>query len=113
MKIKMNDVFETQFAFNIFKDRYSFGGTETWKELSERVVESVCGRYMSQTDKNILKNFIYNRQFIPAGRYLYAAGRESHMIKNCFALRAEDTREGWGELLKKITITSMLGGGCA
>lgn len=107
------DVFGTKFAFDIFKDRYSFGGTETWRELSDRTVESVCGQFMSQSEKNTLKEFIYHRQFIPAGRYLYAAGRESHMIKNCYAFRAEDTREGWGDLLKKITITSMLGGGCA
>jgi ribonucleoside-diphosphate reductase alpha chain len=107
------DVFDTQFAYNIFKDRYSFGGKETWKELCERVVESVCGNYLSQEDKNIIKQYIYERKFIPAGRYLYAAGRETHNIKNCFAFRAEDSREGWAELLKKITITTMLGGGCA
>jgi len=106
------DVFETSFAYNIFKDRYSFGGTETWKELCERVVESVCGNYLSQEDKNIIKQYMYERKFIPAGRYLYGAGRESHMVKNCFLFRAHDSREGWADLLKKITITTMLGGGC-
>jgi ribonucleoside-diphosphate reductase alpha chain len=106
------DIFESSFAYNIFKDRYSFGGTETWKELCERVVESVCGNYLSSDDKNIIKQYILERKFIPAGRYLYASGRQLHMVKNCFLFRAEDTREAWGELLKKIAITSMLGGGC-
>lgn len=106
------DVFGTNYANNIFLDRYSFEGNERWIDLCERVVESVCGSYLGQEDKDILKKYIYDRKFIPAGRYLYAAGREAHAIKNCFAFRAEDSREGWADLLKKITITSMLGGGC-
>lgn len=106
------DVFETNYAYNIFKKRYSLGGTETWKDLCERVIEAVCGSYLSSEDKQLIKEYMYSRKFIPAGRYLYGAGRESHMVKNCYAFRAEDSREGWADLLKKICITSMLGGGC-
>jgi ribonucleoside-diphosphate reductase alpha chain len=109
---KTTDVFETQFAYNIFKDRYSFGGKESWKELSERVVESVCGSYLPQNDKDIIKKYVYELKFIPAGRYLYAAGREAHMVKNCYGFRVDDNRESWADLLYKTTITSMLGGGC-
>jgi hypothetical protein len=51
------------------------------------------------------------RKFIPGGRYLYASGRAKHQVNNCFLFRAEDSREGWADLMSKITSSLMLGGG--
>lgn len=107
----MSDVFTNSLAENIFKQRYSMDGQETWEDTCHRVVESVCGQYMNNEDKNDLLQIMIDRKFIPAGRYLYSAGRPYHMICNCFAFKAEDTREGWGDLLNKTAVTSMSGGG--
>lgn len=106
------DIFKTEYAQNIFLNRYSMNGQESWENMCKRVVYNVAGQYLSSEDCNIIYEYMKQRKFIPAGRYLYASGRPFHMIKNCFSFRAKDTREGWGKLLQDIAITSMSGGGC-
>ena len=51
------------------------------------------------------------RKFIPGGRYLYSAGRPFHQVNNCFLFRAEDSREGWADIMYKATSALMTGGG--
>jgi ribonucleoside-diphosphate reductase alpha chain len=51
------------------------------------------------------------RKFIPAGRYLYAAGRDFHQTSNCMSLSVEDSREGWSNLLWKASMALMTGAG--
>ena len=105
------------FAQEIMENYYSWdvgGRKETWEEIAERVVEnvlSVVGDKVDLRTRNQLKQFIKERKFIPGGRYLASAGRDFHMVQNCFMLRAEDTREGWGDLLSKATTALMSGGG--
>ena len=36
------------------------------------------------------------RDFIPGGRYLYAAGRDFHQVNNCILLRCPDSARGLG-----------------
>lgn len=105
------DVFTNKFAYDIFKQKYSMDGQETWADLCKRVVSNVCGQHLNQEDQQIIYDYIYSRKFVPAGRYLYASGRPLHQIANCFAFEAEDSREGWGELAFKATQTLMTGGG--
>jgi ribonucleoside-diphosphate reductase alpha chain len=52
-----------------------------------------------------------SRKFIPGGRYLYSSGRELHQVNNCFLFRAEDSREGWSQLMGDISSALMTGGG--
>ena len=99
----MFDVFESEFAYKIFKQKYSMKGEEKWEDTIDRVVTAAGYSY--------IKPFMLNREFIPGGRYLYAAGRPLHPIKNCFAMTAEDSREGWAKLVYDVTMTLMLGGG--
>lgn len=106
------DVFSQKYAYDIFKQRYSLDGQETWKDTCTRVVDNVCRQHLPSDDREKIFNLMYNREFIPAGRYLYGSGRQFHMVKNCYAYRADDTREGWADLLRKIAVTSMTGGGC-
>ena len=108
----MKDIFLTTYANNIYKNRYSLDGAEKWADTCKRVIENVTGQYLSNEDKQVIHDYMLARKFIPAGRYLYGSGREFHNVKNCFAFKAEDTREGWGELLNKVAVTSMTGGGC-
>lgn len=113
------------FATNIMELRYSWnkenGEKETWEDIAERVVDNVFsvvtnvkeGTDISEWQEKIsdLKEIIAQRKFIPGGRFLAQAGRDYHQTNNCFLLRAEDTREGWGELLNKVTVMLMSGGG--
>ena len=105
------DIFTNSFAYDIFMQKYSMNGQETWADLCKRVVTNVCGQYLNQEDQQIIHDYMLSRRFIPAGRYLYASGRPLHQIANCFGFRAEDSREGWGDLLFKVSQTLMLGGG--
>ncbi len=113
------------FADNIMYLRYSHdkkdGTKETWEEIAERVVSnvfSVITTAKQGTDvskwlelKNKLIKLISERKFIPGGRFLAQAGREYHQVNNCFLIRAEDSREGWGDLLNKASVALMSGGG--
>jgi ribonucleoside-diphosphate reductase alpha chain len=61
--------------------------------------------------KNKILKYMVERKFIPGGRYLYSAGRSFHQVNNCFLFRAQDSREGWAELMFNITSGLLTGGG--
>jgi ribonucleoside-diphosphate reductase alpha chain len=105
------DVFSTSFANNIFKQKYSMNGQETWADTCERVVGAVTGQLLPSDLKNEVLQYMLDRKFIPGGRYLYSAGRDYHQVNNCFLLRAEDSREGWADAMQKATACLMTGGG--
>jgi ribonucleoside-diphosphate reductase alpha chain len=104
-------VFSNKFAHDIYIQKYSMNGQEEWKDTCRRVVESVCGQYLNNETKESIFELMLSRKFIPAGRYLYASGRSYHQINNCLALRAEDSREGWADLMYKSTAALMSGAG--
>ena len=111
--------FKTSFAHRIFQQKYAQGPNDSWDALAERLVEDVCGTrwgteraLMSDSDRKQLVEYIKTMAFLPGGRYLYYAGRPNHYYNNCFLLRGEeDTREEWGELVKRATNCLMTGGG--
>lgn len=103
--------FKSKFAHDIFMQKYSLNGSETWADLCHRVVDNVCGPYLDSKTKDKIFELMLDRKFIPAGRYLYSAGRDYHQVNNCFCFRAEDTREEWSELLHKTSISLLSGGG--
>lgn len=105
------DVFSNKFAHDIFLQKYSKDGVETWADTAKRVTESVCAQLVDSKTKEKIYNIILERKFIPGGRYLYAAGREFHQVNNCFLFRPEDSRESWAELMQKSTAALMTGGG--
>lgn len=105
------DVFSNKFAHDIFLQKYSMNGTETWNDTCERVVTAVCGQLLDTKTKTKILKFMKERKFIPGGRYLYSAGRSFHQVNNCFLFRAEDTREGWADLMGKSSSALLTGGG--
>jgi ribonucleoside-diphosphate reductase alpha chain len=105
------DVFSNKFANDIYLQKYSLNGQESWSDTAKRVVESVCGQLLNPEDKEIIYKIILDRKFIPGGRYLYSAGRPFHQVNNCFLFRAEDSREGWADAMYKATTALMTGGG--
>jgi len=97
------------FAEQIFQRTYAFTPSETWEGCAARV-----SKFVANGDDKLEKKFfdvISTRKFIPGGRYLYSAGRELPQTTNCFLLKAEDSREGWGKLAYKHMVALSTGGG--
>lgn len=105
------DVFSAKWAHDIYLQKYSKDGVETWSDTARRVTEAVCSQLLDSKTKEKIYNIILERKFIPGGRYLYAAGREFHQVNNCFLFRAEDSREGWADIQQRSTSSLMTGGG--
>lgn len=108
----MPEFFRSTFSENIFNHKYKHEGAETWDKLADTLVEDVCRDYIAKEDKEELKKIITNMEFIPAGRYLYYAGRPHKFFNNCYLLRSEeDSREDWAQLSWKSEMCLMTGGG--
>ena len=105
------DVFSSKFAQDIYKQKYSLEGQETWSDTCKRVVNSVCGQLLDKEDQEEIYKIMLDRKFIPGGRYLYSARRAFHQVNNCFLFRAEDSRESWADTMQKATSALMTGGG--
>jgi ribonucleoside-diphosphate reductase alpha chain len=105
-------MFRSQFAEDIFNNKYAHHGCETWAQLAHTLVEDVCRWDMNGDDCRQLEEYIRDLKFIPGGRYLYYAGRPRKFYNNCYMLRAEeDTREDWANLSWKCESCLMTGGG--
>ena len=90
------------------------GGKETWDNIAYRVTKNVLravGIDMRQRFAQEMHRLISERKFIPAGRYLYASGKQFHQTQNCLLLNVYDSREGWSELLAKSSMSLMTGAG--
>lgn len=115
-KIKENF---THFARTVYESKYAMKDEqgnvlEDWNDTAYRVTLNVLDALgYTEQDEEFQKvlALISERKFMPGGRYLYSAGRELKCVNNCFLMRAEDSREGWAELLYKITMVLSLGGG--
>lgn len=107
------------FAHSVYTQKYAWkdeegNPIEEWEDTAWRVTENVLGALgYSSGDVEFQKvyDLIRLRKFIPGGRYLYASGRPLHQTQNCLLLRAEDSREGWAELLKKSAMALQTGAG--
>lgn len=104
------------FAATVLKQKYLWTQrNETdWKHVSRRVTKAVLGAVDTRPSDGLFKdinNLIDRKAFMPGGRYLYSAGRPYHQVQNCLLLRAEDSREGWSDLIAKATLALMTGAG--
>ena len=111
--------FRSNLAENIFRFKYAQGPNDTWANLSERLVEDVCGTrggtthpIMTKEGRKQLAEYIRTFKFVPGGRYIYYAGRPNSFFNNCYLLRAEeDSREEWANIAWRATSCLMTGGG--
>ncbi|HEY6019103.1 MAG TPA: hypothetical protein VIY48_04160, partial [Candidatus Paceibacterota bacterium] len=102
------------FAHTIYKQKYSLDGREEWPDTARRVgthVMAALGYAPTSAETERITKYIEERKFLPGGRYLYASGRPLHQVQNCLLLRAEDSREGWGDLWTKSGMALMTGAG--
>lgn len=105
------DIFSNKFAYDIFLQKYSLDQQETWYDTCKRVINSVTEQLLSNEEKEEIFQIMFQRKFIPGGRYLYSSGRPFHQINNCFLFRALDSREGWSDIMHRSTMALMTGGG--
>lgn len=106
----------SHFATTILKGKYAHtkpsGHKEEWPEVAERVAVSVMNKFVDPRIVERVQTYIANRQFMPGGRYLYAAGKRYPQINNCFLfITNEDSREAWADTMHKNTSALMTGGG--
>ena len=88
------------------------GTKETWEQIAKRVASNVMGAVDASPELIAdVEEIIATRKFMPGGRYLYASGRPLHQVQNCLLLKAEDSREGWADLLHKAAMALMTGAG--
>jgi ribonucleoside-diphosphate reductase alpha chain len=104
------------FSNRIMQQKYSHehkdGTKETWEDIAERVSRYVLKSVgANKTLIGQVKQYILERKFIPGGRYLYATGRPYHQVNNCLLMKADDSREGWADLIHKNTLGLMTGAG--
>jgi ribonucleoside-diphosphate reductase alpha chain len=103
------------FAQTIMNQKYAHevdNRKETWEEIARRVATNVMKSV--NAPKALIKEIekmIADRKFIPGGRYLYASGRPFHQVQNCLLMKAEDSREGWADLMQKASMALMTGAG--
>lgn len=115
----MSYAFKTEFGRNVFYQKYAQGINDTWPLLAQRMVDDVCGTrngtthaLMSVNDRAELVQAITAMKFVPAGRYLYYAGRDVSFFNNCLVyVSKDDTREAWADFLYQATSALMSGAG--
>lgn len=116
----MTDIapFETPFAHSVTNHKYMAPHGEThWFQTAKRAVIHPMDALRAHSglpytrEISALIDLVRERKFIPGGRYLYASGNAFHQTQNCLLLRADDTREGWGDLKKKSMLSLLTGSG--
>lgn len=105
-------VFRTILAKDVFENKYSHEGCETWESLSEKLIKNVCADILTKEEVIELTKYHSEMKFIAGGRYLYYANRKNKFYNNCFLLKSEeDSREDWANLSWKAESCLMTGGG--
>ena len=104
-----------EFARTILNERYAWtedGQKETLPEVGMRVAKN-CFKSVGAPRSLITgtANLIGLRKIMPGGRYLTNCGRPYHQVNNCVLQRAEDSREGWSDNMRKLTMALMTGAG--
>ncbi len=104
------------FAKTIMEQKYAHtlpdGTKETWEQVAKRVATNVMAAVEAPASLVVeLEKAISEKKFMPGGRYLYASGRSLHQTQNCLLLKAEDSREGWSDLMQKASMALMTGAG--
>lgn len=109
--------FTNPFAENIYTARYKHPEDKNWDGTTVRVIGAPMHALEDRCEirldgaKERLGGLMGRKQFIPGGRYLYAAGRDLHQVNNCVLLRCPDNREGWAMTSYNAEMALMTGAG--
>lgn len=97
------------FAQTIYRQKYEYEN-EGWEGTARRVVENVVGPRFPEIVEELVQAIV-DRKFMPGGRYLYASGKRVNQVNNCLLMSVEDSREGWADLMYRVTAGLMTGAG--
>jgi ribonucleoside-diphosphate reductase alpha chain len=103
--------FRTTFGRDIFNQKYPLFPGETWAERAHTIAEDVCSNWMHRDTVREVERIIREMKFVPAGRYIYYAGRPVKFFNNCFSFIIDDSREGWAQFMGQGSSALMCGGG--
>lgn len=114
--MKLDKYIPKGFAEKIFKDRYAIHPEETFEQACERVARVISDAESGAKRDEYFARFVdvmQTNRFSPGGRIWRGAGRPRGQMLNCFVYCSEniDSREGWGDTLRAVTIISGTGGG--
>lgn len=105
----------SSFARGIMDAKYAHpladGGREDWKAIAKRQRLVLQAVNAPKTLIDTAEELIALRKIVPGGRYLYAVGRDFHQTNNCCLFRADDSREGWADIMHKCAMSLMTGAG--
>lgn len=108
----MNVVNLSENALNIAIDRYFMGG-EDWEKCCRRTGTVIASAENSKAPiyGEKFAEMIYNMDFLPGGRILRNAGRQSGSLFNCYHLPIGDSRIEIGQFYRDSFILWCEGGG--
>jgi len=97
-------------AKNILNKRYFLENEKTWEELVERNIEYIVPK--KYKNKNLVKQIILNRYFLPNSPCLANAGKEDAGLAACYVVDFPDTIDGIYETKYHFALIARKGGGC-
>lgn len=98
-------------AMNILQKRYFSEGETTWEDIVNRVIDYVLVNSINE-DKELTRQIIKNRYFIPNSPCLVNAGKKNTGLCACFVVDFPDTIEGIYKTKLDFALIARKGGGC-
>ena len=98
-------------ADTITTARYCLPGEGGWGDVVERCLKVWQAVAAPRSLQEEFRFLMQQKILVPGGRILRNAGLPRHQMSNCFLFDVQDSREGWGELTQKATVSLMTGGG--
>lgn len=101
-------------ALNILKKRYFREGETTWDEVVDRVINHVLPELDQDLSgqKELTRQMIRNRYFIPNSPCLVNAGKEGGGLAACFVVDFTDSILGIYKTKLEFALIAKKGGGC-
>lgn len=115
MEVKVNEVVFpersglTDIAKNILAKRYFAKGETEWSQVVDRVVGWVVKR---EEDKELTRQMILNRYFIPNSPCIVNSGKENGGLLACFVVDFKDSIQDIYKTKLDFALIAKKGGGC-
>ena len=98
-------------AMNILRKRYFWEGETSWEDVVNRVNNFIMSDE-SETDKELSRQMMLNRYFIPNSPTLVNAGKPGGGLSACYVVDFKDTIEDIYKTKYDFALIARKGGGC-